>query len=40
MLHPNSSDIEMRMVKENHILPFDGLLSQANEVFIKITNHE
>lgn len=40
MLHPNASDIRMRMAKETVILPFDGLLSQQNEVFIKITNHD
>jgi hypothetical protein len=40
MLHPNVSDIQMRMVKENRILPFDGLLSQHNEVFMQITNHD
>lgn len=40
MLHPNSSDVEMRMAKETAILPFDGLLSQNNEVFMKLTNHD
>ena len=40
MLHPNSSDIEMRMAKETAILPLDGLLSQNNEVFMKLTNHD
>lgn len=38
MLHPNSSDITFRMTADSMILPFDGLLSQHGEVFIKMTN--
>lgn len=32
MLHPNASDISMRMEKEANMLPLDGLLSQYGEV--------
>jgi hypothetical protein len=41
MLLPNRSDIDLRFssVKDNSVLAFDGLFSQAGEVFLKYTNH-
>jgi hypothetical protein len=40
MLSPNASDLALRMATETKILPLDGLLSQAGEVFVKLTNHD
>ena len=38
MLHPNSSDIDMRMTKETQVMPLDGLISQYGEVWFKVKN--
>ena len=38
MLHPNRTDVDMRLRYEKEV-PFDGLLSQAGEVFFKVHNH-
>eukprot|EP01046_Picozoa_sp_COSAG06_P020244 COSAG06_NODE_1475_length_9337_cov_6.585733_12_plen_116_part_00 len=40
MLHPNSTDIEMRLQKETNLLPLDGLFTQFNEVFFKVENFD
>ena len=39
MLTPNASDLEMRLVHEFGEVQFDGLLSQAGEVFFRVTNY-
>jgi hypothetical protein len=40
MLHPNASDIQMRLSSgKDRPLPLDGLLSQHGEVFFKVQNY-
>lgn len=39
MLTPNASDLQMRLVHEFGEVQFDGLLSQAGEVFFGVTNY-
>ena len=38
VLHPNATDVELRMKFEAPFLPLDGLMSQAGEVFFKVEN--
>ena len=37
MFTPNATDLDTRMKWEGTVLPFDGLLSQAGEVFFNVT---
>ena len=40
MLHPNASDVQMRITSgKDRPLPLDGLLSQTDEVYFKVTNY-
>ena len=38
LLHPNATDIAMRSEQEGPMLPLDGLLSQAGDVFFQVEN--
>jgi hypothetical protein len=38
LLMPNATDVNMRMEQETPMLPLDGLLSQAGEVFFQVQN--
>ena len=39
MLTTNLSDIKMRALNEQGSVPMDGLFTQRNKVFLKVTNH-
>jgi hypothetical protein len=39
MLTPNASDVALRLTAEKIMLPLDGLLSQAGEVFARFRNY-
>jgi hypothetical protein len=38
LLHPNATDIDMRIAHEGPMLPLDGLLTQAGDVFFQVEN--
>lgn len=40
LLHPNSTDIEMRLQKETNLLPLDGLFTQYGEVWLQVENFD
>jgi hypothetical protein len=39
VLTTNLSDIKMRALNEQGSVPLDGLFTQRNKVFMKVTNH-